>query len=108
MPRYMMQFAYTADAWAALTTRPTDRSEALGTMAEQLGARLISLDYTLGEYDGVAILEAPDDATAIAVILAAVTPGHLKATRTTRLIPPAEAMDAMRKAQGAGYHAPRR
>lgn len=108
MPRYMLQFAYTADAWAALTTKPTDRSEALRTLAEKLGARLISLDYTLGEYDGVALLEAPDDATAIAVILAAVTPGHLKATRTTRLIPPSEAMEALRKAQGAGYQAPTR
>ena len=108
MPRYMLQFAYTAEAWAALTSNPTDRAEVFRALAEKLGARLLGLDYTMGDYDGVAILEAPDDTTAMAVILAAIAPGHVRATRTTRLMPPSEAMAAMRKAQGAGYKAPQR
>jgi uncharacterized protein with GYD domain len=107
MPRYMLQFAYTPEAWAALTANPTDRTDAIRALAEKLGARLISLDYTLGEYDGLVILEAPDDTTAVALVLAAVAPGHLRATRTTRLISPSEAMESMRKAQGAGYQAPK-
>ena len=108
MPRYMLQFAYTAEAWAALTSNPTDRSEAIRALAEKLGCRFVSLDYTMGEYDGVVVLEAPDDTTAMAAILAAVSPGHLRATRTSRLIPPSEAVEAMRKAQSAGYKAPQR
>ena len=108
MPQYMLQFAYTADAWAALTSNPTDRSTAIKALAEKMGGRLINLYYTMGEYDGVVILEAPDDTTAMAIVLAAAAPGHLKTTRTTRLIPPSEAVAAMRKAQGAGYEAPKR
>jgi uncharacterized protein with GYD domain len=108
MPRYMLQFTYTADAWAALTLNPADRSEPLRALAEKLGGKFVSLDYTMGEYDGVAIIELPDDTTAMAAVLAAGAPGHIRATRTTRLIPPSEAMAAMRKAQGAGYKAPQR
>ena len=108
MPHYMLQFAYTAEAWAALTSNPTDRSTAVKALAEKLGGRLVSFYFTMGEYDGVVILEAPDDTTAMATALAAVAPGHLRTTRTTRLIPPSEALEAMRKAQGAGYEAPRR
>ena len=108
MPRYMLQFAYTTEAWAALTSNPTDRTEAFRPVAEKLGCRFISLDYTMGEYDGVVVLEAPDDTTAMAAMLAAVAPGHLRATRTSRLISPSEAVEAMRRAQGAGYKAPQR
>ena len=54
------------------------------------------------------VLVAPDDTTAMAAILAAVSPGHMRATWTSRLIPPSEAVEAMRKAQSAGYKAPQR
>ena len=108
MPHYMTQFAYTAEAWAALTSNPTDRSSAVSALAQKLGCRLLSLYYHFGEYDGVLILDAPDDTTAMAVVMAATTPGHLKATKTTRLMTPSEAVASMRKAQGASYEAPRR
>ena len=108
MPHYMLQFAYTAEAWAALASNPTDRSAAISALAQKLGGRLVNLYFTMGEYDGVVIIEAPDDTTAMAMVLAAVAPGHLRTTRTARLIPPSEAVEAMRKAQGAGYEAPRR
>jgi uncharacterized protein with GYD domain len=102
----MTQFAYTADAWAALTKNPADRGEAIGGLAQKLGARMVNLYYCFGEYDGVLIFEAPDDTTATAVILAASAPGHLKATKTTRLLTVEETMEAMRKAGGVSYQAP--
>ena len=107
MPQYMLQFAYTAQAWAALSKNPVDRSEAVRGLAEKLGARLVGLYYTMGEYDGVALVEAPDDVTALALVIGAIAPGHLKSTRTTRLYTTGEAMEAMRKAGGLGYQAPR-
>jgi uncharacterized protein with GYD domain len=106
MPRYMAQFAYTADAWAALTKNPADRSEGLRTLFQGLGGQLIDLYYHFGEYDGTLIFEAPDDGTATAAILAAISPGHVRATKTTRLMTPQEAMEAMRKAGGQSYQAP--
>ena len=52
------------------------------------------------------INEAPDDVTASAVILAEGSPGHVKATRTTRLLTVEEAMETTRKAGGAAYRVP--
>jgi uncharacterized protein with GYD domain len=106
MPRYMLQFAYTANVWAALAKNPVDRRPAVRAVLERVGGKLIELYYHFGEYDGVAILEAPDDAAANAAVIAVTTPGHLKATRTTRLFTVEEAMEAMRKAGGIPYQAP--
>lgn len=108
MSHYMLQFAYTADTWAALRLNPVDRTATVSALAEKLGCRLISLYYHFGEYDGVAIFEAPDDTAANALAIAATAPGHLKATRTTRLMTPSEAVAAMRKAKSADFEAPRR
>lgn len=106
MPLYMTQFAYTADAWAALAKNPVDRAQGIQALTEKLGGRFVSLHYCMGEYDGVVISECPDDTTACALAIAAVTPGHVKAIRTTRLMTVGEAMEAMRKAGGASYQAP--
>jgi uncharacterized protein with GYD domain len=106
MPLFMTQFAYTPEAWAALTRNPEDRSQVVSRLAEQLGARMVNLYYAFGDYDGVIILEAPDDVTAAAVILAAVSPGHVKAVKTVPLLTPEQAMDAMRKAGSVTYRAP--
>ncbi len=108
MPQYMLQYAYTPETWAALTANPHDRSEAVRALAQKFDGRLIDLYYTMGEYDGVAILEMPDDTSAMAFVLAATAPGHLRATKTTRLMPPEEAIQAMQKARGIGYTAPGR
>lgn len=106
MPQYMIQFAYSAQGWAALIQNPVDRSDPLRAVAEKLGGHLVSLHHTMGEFDGVALLDAPDDTTAMAVVMGATAPGHLRATKTTRLYTPAESMDAMRRAGGAAYEAP--
>lgn len=106
MPLYMTQFSYTPEAWAALLRNPEDRSTAVKRLSDQLGGKLVALYYAFGDYDGVIINEAPDDVTAAAVVLAAVSPGHVKAVKTTRLLTVEEAMEAMRKAGGATYRAP--
>ncbi len=106
MPQYLAQFAYSPEAWAALSRKPEDRSEAVTGLLKKLGGHLIGLYYHFGEYDGTVIFEVPDDTTANAFIVAAVSAGHLKATRTTRLINVHEAMEAMRLAGKASYRPP--
>ena len=104
---YLTQFAYTPEAWAALVHNPADRKTGLAALAQSMGGRLIELYYCFGEYDGVALLEAPDDTTAASILMAAVAPGHLKAIRTTVLMTVPQAMEAMRKAGSQSYSAPR-
>ncbi len=108
MALYMVQFSYTAEAWATLTKNPQDRSVPIGEMAQKLGGRLVSLHYCFGEYDGVALAEVPDDIAAIATSLAAVAPGHIKAIKTTKLFTVQETMEAMRKAGSLALQAPSR
>ena len=47
--------------------------------------------------------EAPDDTTAPAIVMAAVSAGHLKAVKTTRLFTVEETMEAMRKAESLTF-----
>jgi uncharacterized protein with GYD domain len=108
MAFYMVQAAYTAEAWATMVKNPQDRSVPLRELAQKLGGRLISLYFCFGEYDVVSILEAPDDIAAGAAGLAAVSPGHIKAIKTTKLFTIEEAMEMMRKAGGLAFQGPAR
>ena len=106
MPLYMTQVGYTSEAWAALTQNPEDRSEAFGNLAQTMGGRLLSFYNSFGEYDVLVIYEAPDESTAAAIVLAAISPGHLSTVKTTVLLTAEEGVEAMRKAGGATYPAP--
>jgi uncharacterized protein with GYD domain len=106
MPRYMLQFSYTPQAWGALAKNPTNRRPQVEGMMKKLGGRLVDLYYHFGDFDGTAIVEAPDDATAFAAVIAAVTPGHIKTTRTTRLLTVEETIEAMKKAGTVSLPAP--
>ena len=106
MPVYVTQFAYTPEAWAALTDNPEDRSAPVREQVESMGGRLICWYLSFGEYDGLTIYEVPDDATAGAVVLAAARRGHLRATKTTRLFTAEEGMEMMRRAGDTAYRGP--
>jgi uncharacterized protein with GYD domain len=107
MPSYMLQFSYSAEAMAALSKGPVDRTEGVAALAKKMGGKLISLRYTMGEFDGVAIVEAPDDIAGLATTIAAVAPGHLKRTQATRLYSTAEFVAALKNSQGTGFKAPK-
>ena len=107
MAQFMVQFAYTAGAWAALSKNPTDRAKAFGSLVKKMGGKLGSLHYTMGDFDGVAIFEAPDDATAMAIVVAAARPGHLRTTKTTRLYSVGEMIKALELSQSVKYEAPK-
>ena len=106
MPRYLIQAAYTAEATAAFARNPQDRAPGVKKLAESLGGKLESIYFCLGDFDVMAIYEAPDDATAAAVSLAASSPGHLKTFKTTKLLTSDEFMEAQRKAHNVEYRGP--
>lgn len=106
MALYMLQFSYTTEAWATLTKNPQDRSVPIKAVAQQLGGQLVGFYYTFGEYDGIVLMDAPDDTTASAIVLVALSPGHLKSVRTTRLFTVEETMEAMRKAGSLAFQGP--
>lgn len=107
MSLYMMQFAYTSEAWKSLVKRPEDRAAVFAKQAEKMGGRLLSLYYCMGEYDGLVIFEAPDEQTAAAIVFTVISPGHVKASKTTPLMTVEETMRAMHQANAEAYPAPK-
>ena len=108
MPMFMAQFAYTPKAWAALIHEPQDRAAASDALLRHLGGRLIGLYYTPGaEYDGFALFDAPDDAAAAAVEIAAIAAGHLRSNRLLRVLSPEEMHTALQQAGTAPSIAPK-
>lgn len=106
MPFYRTQFAYTPEAWAALTRNPEDRGAAISALAQSMGCRVLSFYRSFGEYDGLLILEAPDEGTAATIVLVAASAGHLRTLKPTALLSVEDAMEAMRRAGEATFHRP--
>ena len=108
MPLYMTQASYTSEAWAAMAQNPQDRSEALRGLAEGMGARLVSFHYSFGDHDIVTMVEADDEKAIAAILVAAVSAGHIKSIKTTPLLTTEDAMEVLRRAGEATYRAPGR
>jgi len=61
----------------------TKRADAVRSMAEKVGATIKDIYWTLGSFDIVAVLDAPDDETATALGLSIGTLGNIR-TQTLR------------------------
>ena len=107
MAVYMTQFKYTSAAWSAMVSNPVNRRAGIEALLEKAGCRLIDLYYSFGEYDGVLLLEAPDETTAAAALMAAISPGHLSTTNTTALFTLDQGLEAMQKANSLTYEGPK-
>ena len=107
MPLYLLQVAYTPEAWSALIKKPQDRIEAVRPAVRKLGGKLLAGYFAFGEYDIVAVLDMPDNASAAAFSIAASAGGAIRSIRTTPLMTTREAMRAMRAAKRAGYKPPK-
>ncbi len=106
MAYYLIQVAYTREAWAAMVKNPQNREEAVKPVIGRLGGRIKGLWLAFGEYDAVAIVELPDNTSAAAFSVAAAAAGAVKAFRTTPLMTVEEGLAAMKKAGDIGYRPP--
>ncbi|HEV3259796.1 MAG TPA: GYD domain-containing protein [Gemmataceae bacterium] len=66
-----------------------ERAAALKATAEKMGVKVTGLYWTLGAFDGVIVLEAPDDETATAAMLHLSSQGNMR-TQTARAFNAAE------------------
>lgn len=108
MPLFVAQFAYSPAAWATFVTAPQDRATASQALLKHFGGDLIGLYYTPGaEYDGFALFEAPDEATAAAIEIADVAARHLSRNRLTRVFSAEETRAMLLQAATAPSMAPK-
>jgi uncharacterized protein with GYD domain len=106
MAHYLLQVAYTSEAWANMLKNPHDRLEIVTKAVQNLGGSVVGGWLSFGEYDTVAILRMPDDATAVAFSMLVAAGGACKSVKTTPLLSAEEAIEAAKKAARAGYTPP--
>jgi uncharacterized protein with GYD domain len=107
MRQYLLQGAYTPEAWASLLKSPHSPLEAVRPAVEKLSGKLDTGWFCFGDYDLVAVLNMPDNVSAAAFSLAASAGGAVRAINTTPLLSPDEGVEAMKKAATAGYKPPK-
>jgi uncharacterized protein with GYD domain len=103
MPHYLIEVGYNTSGLAGLVKEPQDRIEKVTPAIEALGGRVECAYYAFGDHDIVLICEMPDNSTAAAFALAVGAGGTVSSYRTTVLLTPDEAVQAMSKAAAAGY-----
>jgi uncharacterized protein with GYD domain len=99
--RYLLQAAYTPEAWGNLMKNPEPRAEAVRPLVQSLGGSIETSYLSFGEYDTVAILDMPDNVSAAAVSMALAASGALKAVKTSPLLTREEGLEALRKGNTA-------
>jgi uncharacterized protein with GYD domain len=103
MAFYLLQVAYTPEAWAAMVKNPQDRSQAVQGAVEKLGGRVERFWLSFGDYDIVGVVEMPDSVSAAAFSIAVSAGGATRSVRTTPLLTTQEGIQAMKKAATCGY-----
>jgi uncharacterized protein with GYD domain len=101
MSLYLGRFSYTSESVKAMVSNPQDRAQAAAQVAESLGGRLVGFWFSLGEFDGAFLAEAPDNTAAAALSMVVGGSGALAKFETTVLLTMDEAQEAMRKAAAA-------
>ena len=79
MPTYVVLMNWT-DQGVRTAKETVQRREQADAQAERHGARIEQVYWTVGPYDIVVILEAPDDESATAMLLELSSAGNLRTT----------------------------
>ncbi len=77
MANYVVLVNWT-DQGIRSVSETTQRAEQVRQLVEQAGGRMVSLLWTLGRYDLVGIIEAPDDETVATIGLRAAQGGGIR------------------------------
>jgi uncharacterized protein with GYD domain len=106
MPTFLVQFSYAPHAVKAMVDHPQDRTAPAQAIVEAVGGRMLGFWFAFGSFDGVLLMEGPDNSTAAAVAMAVGASGTMSNIETTVLLDIDEAQAAMRAASGGGYQPP--
>jgi len=108
MAHFLFQWKYRDPAIKAIVETPQDRPTELRKAVEGFGGKVHQFFYAFGEYDGIAIVEFPDNESCAACSLTLAGAGGNVALSTTVLLTADEGRSAMKRARVAdtGYQAP--
>jgi uncharacterized protein with GYD domain len=77
MPHYVILWNWTDQGISAVKDSPK-RLASFKTELEKAGGKLINEYYTMGQYDGVVIVEAPGDETIMTILLSDASKGNFR------------------------------
>ena len=106
MASYLFRFTYTTESWAALVEHPEDRRETLATTMFAFGGQLQGFWYSLGDYNGYALVELPDNVAAASVLAAISATGSLRKFDAIVLLSADEMVEAFGHARDLRYKEP--
>ena len=95
MPTYIVLANFTEQGMRNIHDSPK-RADAFKDAAKKLGATVKDMYWTLGQYDIVAIVEAPDEVTMTALGLSTGKLGNVR-TQTLRAFAPADMKNILGK-----------
>lgn len=95
MPKFIALLDYTDQGIRTIKDSP-HRADKFNELAERAGAKVVSQYWTIGNHDGVLVLEAPTDEVAASVLLALGAAGNVRTT-TLRAFEWAEAQDLIER-----------
>ena len=104
MPQFLIQFSYAARSIKDMVDNPeVDRAaEALG-LVSSLGGKVLGYWFAFGNFDGVMLMEAPDNSTAASIAMAVGGTGAVSRLETTVLLTMEQAQEAMRRSARATH-----
>jgi uncharacterized protein with GYD domain len=79
MPKYVGLFNWTETGVKNVSATVERYRQATG-MIESMGGKIESIHWTMGPYDIVTVVEAPDDETVSAIVLKLAAQGNLEVT----------------------------
>ena len=95
MPHYIILWNWTDRGIRAVKDSP-NRLASFKTELEKAGGELIDDYYTMGQYDGVVIVEAPSDETIMSILLSDASKGNFRSV-TLKAFPMSEASKIIEK-----------
>ena len=79
MPAYVTLFNFTEQGIRTIKDSPT-RAKAAADTAKSMGGRFIGVWWLLGQYDGVVVMEMPDDESVTRFMAATGMQGNIRTT----------------------------
>ena len=84
MPTFITYASYSHSGVKGIISEPSDRTDAIKTLVEKTGGKLIAAYMTTGANDVVLITDVPDGSDAVAAGMAAAASGALSKVETVR------------------------
>jgi uncharacterized protein with GYD domain len=84
MPLFITYASYSNAGIKGIIDKPTDRTEAIRTLVDKAGGKLLAAYMTTGPHDVVLITDHPDGSDAVAVGMAAAASGAVAKVETVR------------------------